>query len=126
MAYHVSKTRPTFNFTSISQASPLTLDNLDSLNEFGGKEVYLTSRSDVTKLPKYLHGQKPNAKTLQTEGAVSCVIIVVDKGNGIVDAFYMYFYSFNQGPSVYGHELGDHLGDWYAHLLVSYSTVLIM
>ena len=54
------------------------------------------------------------------------MIIVVDKGNGIVDAFYMYFYSFNQGPSVYGHELGDHLGDWYAHLLVSYSTVLIM
>jgi hypothetical protein len=85
---------------------------LDTLNDLGGEDVYLTSNEDLGKIPNYLHGQAPNKKTLQTEEAVSTVVIVVDKGDGIVDAFYMYFYTFNQGPTVYGHELGDHLGDW--------------
>ena len=100
------------NFIPVDVES-LTLDNLDSLNEKGGEEVYLSSNENLGTTPKYLHGQAPSKETLQTAKAVSTVVIVVDKGNGIVDAFYMYFYTFNQGPSVYGHEIGNHLGDWY-------------
>lgn len=88
---------------------------MDTLNDLGGKDIYLTSNKSLEKTPKYLFGQAPSTKTLQTEKAISAVIIVVEKGNGVVDAFYMYFYTFNQGPSVYGFELGDHLGDWYGY-----------
>jgi hypothetical protein len=72
----------------------------------------LTSNEDVTKLPEYLRGNLPDSKTLKTVDAKSCAVIIVDKGNDILDAYYMYFYTFNQGPSVAGYELGDHLGDW--------------
>jgi hypothetical protein len=117
MAIHVLNTHGTLNFTPIEGAPDrLSLQNLHLLNDLGGKEVYLTSNEDLFKMPEYLHAKAPDSKTLQTKDAVSCVVIVVDKGDGIMDAFYMYFYTFNQGPSVLGHELGDHLGDWYVFL----------
>lgn len=40
------------------------------------------------------------------------VLIVVDKGNGIIDAFWFYFYSFNQGTKVLNIRFGNHVGDW--------------
>lgn len=113
LAIHLKNTHPEVNFTKIDHGSdPLTLENLDSINNLGGKDIFLTSNDDVTQLPDYLHGNLPDSKTLKTVDARSCAVIVADKGNGIKDAFYMYFYTFNQGPSVSGHELGDHLGDW--------------
>lgn len=111
---HVSNTYAASNFTIISDApNPLTLNNLNELNLVQAKEVFLTSTASLLTLPSYLHGEAPDSRTLATENAISCVIIIVEKQNGIVDAFYMYFYTFNQGPTVLGYELGDHLGDWY-------------
>jgi hypothetical protein len=118
MAVHIANTHPVLNFTTVNlteDQAPLTLDNLDLLNIFDGEDIYLTSNINLGTTPKYLHGKAPNRKTLQTENAISSVIVVVDKGNSFMDVFYMYFYTFNQGPSVYGHELGDHLGDWYVY-----------
>ena len=40
------------------------------------------------------------------------VLVVVDKGNGIIDAFWFYFYSFNLGNSVFNVRFGNHIGDW--------------
>jgi hypothetical protein len=111
LGLHLVNTHPAVNFTALD-VPPLGLIVLDKLNDLGGEDVYLTSNENLAKIPKYLHGQAPSKKTLQTEKAVSTVVIIVEKGAGIVDAFYMYFYTFNQGPSVYGYELGDHLGDW--------------
>jgi len=114
MAIHVANTHPEINFTAINDVpDPLTLNNLDALNELGGEKIFLTSTLSVVKIPNYLHGQAPNPKTLQTENAISCAIIVVEKEDDIVDAFYMYFYTLNAGPIVMGHEIGNHLGDWY-------------
>lgn len=109
----LTNTNPTLNFTAISNAaSPLTLDNLNSLNSVGGGEdVYLTSKDNVEKIPVWLLGVKPDS-TGKTDGAVSCAIIVNDHGNGLVDAFYMYFYAFNYGGTYFGHTIGDHVGDW--------------
>lgn len=113
LATHIKNTHPEVKFKAVEKVSdPLTLANLDSLNKLGGSDMYLTSNEDVTKLPAYLHGSRPDPKTLQTTDAKSCAVILVDRGNEIVDAFYMYFYTFNQGPILGGHELGDHLGDW--------------
>jgi hypothetical protein len=110
----VENTNPAVNLTTIPNVpSPLTLDNLDVLNDFGnnGSGVYLTSKMDVTKDPKWLDGVVPNYAG-KTKNAISAAIIVHDRGEGLVDAFYMYFYAYNQGNTVLFQELGDHIGDW--------------
>lgn len=113
MAKHLENTHPTINFTALTGGpDPLTLDNLNELNKLGGEDIFLSSIEDVTTLPKFLHGQEPNPVTYRTDNAKSCVVIVVDKGDGIIDAFYMYWYIFNDGPSALGHQVGNHLGDW--------------
>ena len=40
------------------------------------------------------------------------VLVVVDKGDGIVDAFWFFFYSFNLGNVVFNVRFGNHVGDW--------------
>ena len=40
------------------------------------------------------------------------ILVVVQKGDGIVDAFWFYFYSFNRGNKVLKIEFGNHVGDW--------------
>ncbi|OWP05453.1 hypothetical protein B2J93_7654 [Marssonina coronariae] len=113
LAKHIANTNPAVNFTAVAGApSPLTLDNLNSLNDLGGDSVFLSSKEDLIKLPEFLKGQAPDPKTLATTGAKSCAVIVVEKGNGLVDAFYMYFYTFNDGPSLLSYQAGNHLGDW--------------
>ena len=40
------------------------------------------------------------------------VLVTVNKGNGIVDAFWFFFYSFNLGNTVFNVRFGNHVGDW--------------
>jgi len=40
------------------------------------------------------------------------VLMTVNKGHGIVDAFWFFFYSFNLGNSVFNVRFGNHVGDW--------------
>jgi hypothetical protein len=39
-------------------------------------------------------------------------LVVVPKEDGIVDAFWFFFYSFNLGEKVFDIRFGNHLGDW--------------
>ena len=39
-------------------------------------------------------------------------MVVVDKGEGVVDAFWFYFYSYNLGNKVFNIRFGNHVGDW--------------
>jgi hypothetical protein len=113
MFAQLQNTHPDLNFTTITDApSPLTLDNLAALNAYGnnGENVYLTSNIDVTTAPTWLDGVVPDS-TGKTNKATSCSIIVNDHGSGCVDAFYMYFYAYNQGITILFHYLGDHIGD---------------
>jgi len=104
-------TIPEINSVAVSGGpSPLTLDNLNQLNG----SVCLTSKEGIEALPSWLGGVTPDGNH-RTEGATSCTIVTVDKGAGILDAFYFYFYDYNQGDAVLGlPELvfGDHVGDW--------------
>lgn len=47
------------------------------------------------------------------------VLIVVNKGHGIVDAFWFFFYSYNLGNVVFNVRFGNHVGDW-EHTLVRF------
>lgn len=76
--------------------SPLDLNNLEKL----GNDVYLTSNDDITTNPDWIKGVKPDSNG-KTEG-ITAAVIVNDKGNGNVDAFYMYFYTYNWGGLVLG------------------------
>jgi hypothetical protein len=40
------------------------------------------------------------------------ILLVVEKGEGVVDAFWFYFYSYNLGNSVFTFRFGNHVGDW--------------
>ena len=109
IAAQLANTTPKFNFIPVPiPNAPLTLDNLDQLNTIGGKDIYLTSNDDITTNPKWLEGEKD-----WTNGEKSGAIVVVDKGEGVVDAFYFYFFAFNWGGVVLEKQLGDHVGDWY-------------
>lgn len=112
VAAHLSHVQPEVNYTVVDgRPNPLSLENLDKLNDLGGTDVYLTSLDDVTKNPSWLNGVKPDS-TGKTEGAISSVIVVRDHGDGTVDAFYFYFYSYNLGNKVLGTARGNHVGDW--------------
>ncbi|POS85851.1 hypothetical protein EPUL_001541, partial [Erysiphe pulchra] len=128
LSIHLANTQPTYNFTPISNPpSPLNLSNLNELNTFQDGDVYLSSREPIVHLPKWLRGQKPSKKTLQTKKSINCVVVVVEKdpvkdkaGNeqqSVVDAFYLYFYSFNDGPRGLGHQVGNHVGDWEHNMI---------
>ncbi|KAL9100285.1 MAG: hypothetical protein Q9163_004317 [Psora crenata] len=117
----LAHTQPKINFVVVDGApKPLTLDNLDQLNANNGEKVYLTSVDDVTTNPAWLKGVKPDGSG-KTDGATPCAIIVNDHGNGSVDAFYMYFFAFNNGGKVLGHVAGTHVGDW-EHTMVRFQN----
>ena len=126
----------------LSRTQNLNLTNLDGLNEYNnGRFVYLKSDDNVEERPDWLGGQKnipdspedfldsaqyqtppqhPHAdprlygKSPPKAGHsdAPAVLIVIEKGHGIVDAFWFYFYSYNQGNVVLNVRLGDHVGDW--------------
>jgi len=146
MAEHLEHVTPNLNYTPIlSQNQNLNLTNLDDLNEYNkGRFVYLKSDDNVEERPDWLGGQKnvPNVtaenphntlpqhphsdprilKERPLRGGRSdapAVLIVVNKGHGIVDAFWFYFYSYNLGRKVLNVRFGNHVGDW-EHSLVRF------
>lgn len=102
--------------------APLNTSNLNALNGLGGTNVYLTSKDDVTTKPSWLQGNAPDSKG-KTAGTTAAVI-TYDHGDGTVDAFYMYFYSYNWGGivriPVFNIPLGNygnHVGDWEHNMI---------
>jgi hypothetical protein len=59
---------------------------------------------------------KPDASGYSPAPAI---LILVDKGHGIIDAFWFYFYSYNLGTTVLNIRFGNHVGDW-EHSLVRF------
>ncbi|KAI9645269.1 hypothetical protein NHQ30_006004 [Ciborinia camelliae] len=119
MYAQIVNTKPYINLSLIANdtlPSPLNLESLALLNSWG-PDVYLTSTVDVTTSPAYLNGVVPSSTTGRTQNAISCSVILSDHGNGLVDVFYMYFYAYNRGNTVFGQELGDHIGDWEHNMI---------
>ena len=145
IAEHLEHVTPNLNYTPIlSRTDNLNLTNLDELNEWNkGRNVYLTSDDNVEERPDWLGGQKnipdtpeeyfsstgrgkhPHANPRMEKKSppvgghsdAPAVLIVVDKGHGIVDAFWFYFYSYNLGNVVLNVRFGNHVGDWEHSLI---------
>lgn len=140
IAEHLSHVTPNLNYTPI-QATSINpnLTNLDHLNEYSrGRYIYLKSDDNVEERPDWLVSKKniPNASyhenasvfkesyTNERQSGRSdapAVLIVVNKGRGIVDAFWFYFYSYNLGNIVLNVRFGNHVGDW-EHSLVRFQN----
>ncbi|EGP86512.1 uncharacterized protein MYCGRDRAFT_22198, partial [Zymoseptoria tritici IPO323] len=53
------------------------------------------------------HKPQPGGKS-----SAPAILIVVPKPDGVVDAFWFFFYSFNLGQTVLNIRFGNHVGDW--------------
>ena len=62
---------------------------------------------------------KRHQPTPAGKSAAPAILIVVPKEDGIVDAFWFFFYSFNQGNKVLNIRFGNHVGDW-EHTLIRF------
>ncbi|KAK1144868.1 Vacuolar protein sorting-associated protein 62 [Aspergillus melleus] len=121
-AQQLEHTSPQMDWKVVEGApSPLTLDNLDKLNDLGNTSIYLTSEEgiDADPTPSWFLGADITAEGKSDD--VSSSIIVNDHGDGTVDAFYFYFYAYNQGNTVLGMEFGNHMGDW-EHNMIRFSN----
>jgi len=99
------------------QASPLSEDF---------KPTFRVQPQLQRPLPRKRHQnqkRKQNKKrlpTLPAPGGYSpapAILVVVDKGHGIIDAFWFYFYSYNLGTTVLNIRFGNHIGDWEHSLI---------
>ncbi|CAN6635657.1 putative vacuolar protein sorting-associated protein Tda6p [Trichomonascus vanleenenianus] len=103
-------------------SGPLHIEDLQRFNRsIGAEDLFLESLEDFDSNPDWITGVKhwPDVETGRLATAPA-VCIVVDRGEGQVDAFWFYFYSFNLGPFVMGGgPYGNHVGDW-EHSLVRF------
>uniref|UniRef100_A0A8H7TSL2 Vacuolar protein sorting-associated protein 62 n=1 Tax=Bionectria ochroleuca TaxID=29856 RepID=A0A8H7TSL2_BIOOC len=70
----------------------------------------------LTKNPLEERGHKPDSDGYSRAPAV---LVLVDKGEGVVDAFWFFFYSYNLGQTVFGMRFGNHVGDW-EHFMIRF------
>ncbi|KAK1546280.1 vacuolar protein sorting-associated protein 62 [Colletotrichum paranaense] len=129
---HIQHTFPALDGKPIPDIPNLDLDNLETLNKFGD-EVALTSNDDPLSYPEWIHGTTPDADG-RINNATPCVVVLVEKGERDLDAFYFYFYSFNEGMNISqvlepfnrmvkgekvqsGMHFGDHVGDWEHNMI---------
>ncbi len=116
------------NVTILDEITGLTKDKLsiNDLSKFPNeKDLYLTANSDFNADPDWITGKlnKPRITDGFIENAPA-TLLVVDKGNGWVDSYWFYFYSFNLGPFVMGGgPYGNHVGDWEHSLVRFYNGV---
>lgn len=104
----------------VGENSTLSISLLSLLPKH--RAVFMTANEDFDSDPDWITGVK-NQPSL-VDGSIKdapATLIVVDKGNGWVDAFWFYFYSFNLGPFVLGNgPYGNHVGDWEHSLMRFY------
>lgn len=75
-----------------------------------------------TELRKRKHRrQEPDFKPRGGRSDAPAVLVVVPKEDGIVDAFWFFFYSYNLGNKVLNVRFGNHVGDW-EHTLVRFKN----
>ncbi|PSN64433.1 hypothetical protein BS50DRAFT_73764 [Corynespora cassiicola Philippines] len=62
---------------------------------------------------------KRGRKVVGGRSDAPAALVVVPKDDGVVDAFWFFFYSYNLGNSVFNVRFGNHVGDW-EHTLIRF------
>lgn len=85
--------------------------------------------NDPFEIRPHPHSELRKRKSSQDETAhkpppagksmAPAILVVVPKEDGIVDAFWFFFYSFNLGQTVLNIRFGNHVGDW-EHTLIRF------
>ena len=75
-------------------------------------------RSDLRKRSLQRRSEKHHP-TPAGKSTAPAILMVVPKEDGIVDAFWFFFYSFNLGQTVFNIRFGNHVGDW-EHTLIRF------
>lgn len=86
-------------------------DDFDIWDSVGAK-----SSITLQKVPPSTNERRSNRPIeIPSRGGRSsapAVLVVVEKDDGVVDAFWFFFYSYNLGNSVFTFRFGNHVGDW--------------
>lgn len=84
-----------------------------------GEEMVQIEPEDVSKGEKKknqfrIHEPRSTSDKRKRGGRsdAPAILVAVDKGEGIVDAFWFFFYCFNLGNTVFNVRCGNHVGDW--------------
>lgn len=149
IADHLPHTTPHVNYTPIYSQGirNLNLSNLNRLNKVNhGRYIYLKSDDNVEERPKWLAGKKnipdvpdtgnPELHLIHNQqkpihsdsdeekphggrSSAPAILVMVPKPDGILDAFWFFFYSYNLGHKVFNVRFGNHVGDW-EHTMVRF------
>ncbi|KIY53467.1 hypothetical protein FISHEDRAFT_33355 [Fistulina hepatica ATCC 64428] len=113
IATHVAHVIPEIDYVPVNNDT-VTIETLSSYSS----DVYLTSKDNPASSPAWMLSDfnLPDSSGYSTAPAT---IILADKGNGVLDAFYFLFYSFNRGSTFVDIVFGDHVGDW-EHVMVRF------
>ncbi|KAJ5988192.1 Vacuolar protein sorting-associated protein 62 [Penicillium waksmanii] len=79
--------------------------HLELRKRFGGHPI----QESLQKAP---NDSPPGTDSPGGRSDAPAILVVMDKGNGVVDAFWFFFYSFNLGNTVANVRFGNHVGDW--------------
>ena len=131
---HLQHVSPHIDYEPVAGEPHCNLTNLHQLNGLCGN-VYLQSDDNVEDRPSWLTSRKnipvPDRDYRLSEDSKSngrtddptinqyrpgrspapATLIVVRKPDGVVDAFWFFFYSYNLGNKVFV-RFGNHVGDW--------------
>lgn len=94
---------------------------VDRLTKGSQQVLGVTDRQSIFDKTGSQHtqGHKTKLEVPPGRSNAPAVLVVVDKGDGITDAFWFFFYSFNAGNLVLNIRFGNHVGDW-EHTLVRF------
>ncbi|KAH8879316.1 hypothetical protein GQ53DRAFT_756121 [Thozetella sp. PMI_491] len=85
---------------------------------YGSRPQHTMANSDPDSDPDSDPMHKPTAEGYSK---APVVLVIVEKGGGIVDAFWFFFYSYNLGQTVANIRFGNHVGDW-EHCMVRFEN----
>lgn len=97
--------------------------NLDGFEENDDFQMTASGKSKSRKSARHPHYELKRSAPLEQypspprrirggRSDAPAVLVTVNKGHGIVDAFWFFFYSFNLGNVVLNVRFGNHVGDW--------------
>jgi hypothetical protein len=93
-------------------SEPISSSSFRTQNQNMGRPSRKKRRDLSPIMPPAIPQPSPSGRS-----PAPAILIMVDKGHGILDAFWFYFYSYNLGTTVLNIRFGNHVGDWEHSLI---------